>query len=182
MEDIKIINNKKYTILRLLGHGKGGYSYLGENDGQLFVIKMIHHEPCDYYSFGNKILAEKNDYERLLKTGIRIPEMFYIDMENEIILKQYIEGKTIYELLVEDVSVEPYIDQIRDMADKARTHNLNIDYFPTNFVVHDGLIWYIDYECNEYMDEYSFENWGIRYWSRTREFQDYLEAHDKHTV
>ncbi len=38
----------------------------------------------------------------------------------------------------------------------------------------DGLIWYVDYECNSYMDEWNFENWGVKYWSRTREFEEYL--------
>lgn len=42
---------------------------------------------------------------------------------------------------------------------------INIDYFPTNFVVQDGEIYYIDYECNQYMEEWNFENWGIKYWS-----------------
>jgi hypothetical protein len=25
------------------------------------------------------------------------------------------------------------------------------------------------------MDQWSFENWGIRYWSRTQEFEAYLK-------
>ena len=49
------VNEKAYRILRLLGKGKGGYSYLAESEGDLVVIKQIHHEPCDYYSFGDKI-------------------------------------------------------------------------------------------------------------------------------
>ena len=61
------------------------------------------------------------------------------------------------------------------MAERAEAAGLNIDYFPTNFVIRDGLLWYIDYECNEYMDQWSFENWGIRYWSRTQEFEAYLK-------
>ena len=28
------------------------------------------------------------------------------------------------------------------------------------------------------MDEWSFENWGVRYWSRTPEFEAYLKDHD----
>ena len=171
------VNNKTYNIIKLLGHGKGGYSYLAENEGDLVLIKQIHHEPCDYYNFGNKIEAERNDYERLLKTGIRIPEMYAIDMENEIIVKEYIEGKSIYDLIREDVSVEPYMKQVKEMADTVRSYGLNIDYFPTNFIVRDGLIWYVDYECNEYMEEYSFQNWGIKYWSKTKEFMDYLASH-----
>ena len=36
---------------------------------------------------------------------------------------------------------------------------------------------YIDYECINYMDEWNFENWGIKYWSKTTEFIDYMEQH-----
>ena len=116
------VNQKEYKIVKLLGHGKGGYSYLAEREGKFYVLKQIHHEPCEYYSFGNKIEAEQNDYNRLLQTGIRIPRMLDIDVANERILKEY-----------------------------------------------------IDYECNNYMDEWNFENWGIKYWSKTPEFIDYME-------
>ena len=64
MDMYEIVCGKSYRILRLLGHGKGGYSYLAESEGQPAVIKQIHHEPCDYYGFGNKIEAEQRDYER----------------------------------------------------------------------------------------------------------------------
>ena len=72
---------------------------------------------------------------------------------------------------------ETYLTQMKDMAKKAYAAGLNIDYFPTNFVVQDELIYYIDYECNNYMDEWNFENWGIKYWSKTQEFLDYVKEH-----
>ena len=161
------VNEKAYRILRLLGKGKGGYSYLADCDGRQVVLKQIHHEPCDYYAFGNKIEAEQRDYERLQAAGIRIPQMLAIDMDTERIVKEYIEGPTVFELVKNGISTEPYLAQVRNMADKAKVAGLNIDWFPTNFVVRDGLIWYVDYECNEYMDEWSFDAWGIRYWSRS---------------
>lgn len=168
------INEQEYTIAKLLGKGKGGYSYLAEKDGKYYVLKQIHHEPCAYYNFGNKIEAENCDYKRLLKAGIRIPEMIEIDIENERILKEYIDGDTIFDMVKNDVSVEPYMEQIHEMADKAKKAGLNIDYFPTNFVVQNGLIYYIDYECNDYMDAWNFENWGVKYWSQTPEFMEYV--------
>ena len=177
MTDKVVVCNKEYSIKKMLGHGKGGYSYLAETDGMQVVVKQIHHEPCDYYSFGNKIEAEHRDYERLRAAGIRIPEMISIDSESEIIVKEYIEGDTIFDYVLDGVSVEPYLAQVREMASQAKAAGLNIDYFPTNFVVQNGLIWYVDYECNEYMDEWNFENWGIRYWSRTPEFLAYLKEH-----
>lgn len=170
MLDKLLVNSIEYQIIRLLGHGKGGYSYLAERDGQYVVLKQIHHEPCDYYTFGNKIEAEQNDYQRLLKTGIRIPKMLDIDITNERILKEYIDGPTIFELVKNDAMEDAYLDQIRQMAAKALDAGLNIDYFPTNFVVQRGWIYYIDYECNDYMEQWNFENWGIQYWSKTPEF------------
>ena len=175
MTDKVVVCGKEYSIIRLLGHGKGGYSYLAEADGKQVVVKQIHHEPCDYYNFGDKIEAERGDYERLRNAGIRIPEMIAIDTEAEVIVKEYIEGDTVFDCVRDGISVEPYIEQVREMASQAKAAGLNIDYFPTNFVIHDGLIWYVDYECNGYMDEWNFENWGIKYWSRTAEFEEYLK-------
>lgn len=177
MQDKMTVNQIEYSITKLLGKGKGGYSYLAEKDGKQYVLKQIHHEPCDYYTFGNKIESEKNDYARLVEAGIRIPKMLDIDIENERILKEYIDGPTIYDLVKDDSMKETYLTQMKDMAKQVYTAGLNIDYFPTNFVVQDELIYYIDYECNNYMEEWNFENWGIKYWSKTQEFLDYVKEH-----
>ncbi|MBQ8519608.1 MAG: serine/threonine protein kinase [Agathobacter sp.] len=177
MSEVMNVNQTEYRITKLLGHGKGGYSYLAEKDEKQYVLKQIHHEPCDYYQFGNKIEAERNDYHRLMGTGIRIPKMLDIDIENERILKEYIDGPTIFDLVKQDKMKDCYLEQMREVAAQVYACGLNIDYFPTNFVVQDELIYYIDYECNNYMDEWNFENWGVKYWSKTQEFVDYISQH-----
>lgn len=171
------VNQKEYKIIKLLGKGKGGYSYLAENDGVRYVLKQIHHEPCAYYQFGNKIEAEINDYARLNKIGIKMPTMIDIDVENERILKEFIDGDTIYELVLQDKMIPAYFDQIHDMCELLYATHTNIDYFPTNFVVQNGEIYYVDFECNDYMEEWNFENWGCKYWSKTPEFLQYVKEH-----
>lgn len=173
------VNGKEYEILKLLGRGKGGYSYLADDGTQKYVLKQIHHEPCDYYQFGNKIEAEINDYKRLEKIGIKIPAMIEADIENERILKEYIEGDTIYELVLQDKMMPAYVEQLQGMCRLLLLYaaHTNIDYFPTNFVVQNGEIYYIDFECNDYMEEWNFENWGVLYWSKTEEFLKYLAEH-----
>ena len=168
MPEIISVNGKEYKIIKLLGKGKGGYSYLAEADGTKVVLKQIHHEPCDYYTFGNKIEAERFDYGRLIDANIRIPKMIDIDIENERIVKQYIDGPTIMKLVQSGGMKEEYISQAREMAEIAKASGLNIDYYPTNFVVQDDLIYYIDYECNLYDDKWSFESWGISYWIKEK--------------
>lgn len=171
------VNEREYEVIKLLGKGKGGYSYLAEDGIKKYVLKQIHHEPCEYYQFGNKIEAEINDYKRLRAIGIKIPVMLDVDMENERILKEFIDGDTIYELVLQDRMQAAYVEQLRGMCALLYAVHTNIDYFPTNFVVRDDEIYYIDFECNEYMEEWNFENWGIKYWSKTPEFLEYVKEH-----
>ena len=177
MEKILKVNGKDYEIIKLLGKGKGGYSYLAKRDNEQFVLKQIHHEPCDYYNFGNKIEAEANDYKRLLNIGIKMPKLIDIDYENERIIKEYIDGETIYELVKNDALPAEAIAEVKAMCALLYPANTNIDYFPTNFIMQDDELFYIDYECNNYMEEWNFENWGIKYWSKTPEFLDYVAKH-----
>ena len=179
MDEVIKVNQLEYQIIKLLGHGKGGYSYLVRRDGKSYVLKQIHHEPCAYYSFGNKIEAEKNDYARLLQAGIPIPVMVELDEEKECLVKEFINGPTIYELICEDKMEERYMQQVKEMSEQAKAAGLNIDYFPTNFVVQDGIMYYVDYECNAFMEEWSFDNWGIQYWSKTPEFIEYVRTHSE---
>lgn len=167
--DKMAVNGKEYDIIRLLGKGKGGYSYLATDGTKEVVLKQIHHEPCEYYTFGNKIESEMNDYRKLRTIGIRMPKMLDVDVQNERIVKEYIEGETVSELVAEDRMRPEYVEQVKEMCELLYPAHTNIDYYPTNFVAHDGLLYYIDYECNEYMDEWNFENWGIRYWSKAEE-------------
>lgn len=172
-----IVNEKSFAEIKLLGKGKGGYSYLVTDGANEYVLKQIHHEPCDYYKFGNKLEAELNDYRKLKEVGVRIPEMIDFDEKNERILKKYICGSTIYDLVLIDGVKESYFEQIRHMLKLLYPANLNIDYFPTNFVVQNEILYYIDYECNSYSDEWNFENWGIKYWSKTPDFLRYVREH-----
>lgn len=179
MAEKMTVNGREFEIVKLLGKGKGGYSYLATDGAKNYVLKQIHHEPCDYYQFGNKIEAEINDYKRLKNIGIRIPEMLDVDVEQERILKEYIEGETIYDLVREDKMQESYLEQMKAMCELLYPVKTNIDYFPTNFVVQNGEMFYIDFECNDYMEEWNFENWGIKYWSKTEEFLKYVEEHSR---
>ena len=177
MDESMTVNGRAYRVIKLLGKGKGGYSYLVEDGGKRCVLKQIHHEPCAYYQFGNKMEAELRDYARLKAIGIRLPAMLDADMEKERILKEFIDGDTVYELILRERMEPAYLEQLRGICAFLYAAHTNIDYFPTNFVVRDGELYYIDFECNDYMEEWNFENWGIKYWSKTPEFLQYVKEH-----
>ena len=171
------VNGAEYTVVRLLGKGKGGYSYLVERDRQPFVLKQIHHEPCAYYQFGDKLQSELRDYERLRSIGVPMPQLLDVDHAQERILKTYIDGDTVLHLVKEDRLPDWCIPQIEALCTRLYAANTNIDYFPTNFIPVDGTLFYVDYECNDYMAEWDFAHWGVKYWSKTPEFLQYLTEH-----
>ena len=160
------VNGRSYEVVRLLGHGKGGYSYLVRDGEQAYVLKQIHHEPCSYYTFGDKLQSELRDYARLRALGIRMPELIDVDEAQERLLKAYVEGETIAALVEQGAMQPAYTEQVREMCDVLYAAGLNIDYYPTNFVVRDGRLFYIDYECNSYMEQWDFEHWGAQYWTK----------------
>lgn len=176
MEQVRV-NGKEYTIVKLLGKGKGGYSYLALDGDKKVVLKQIHHEPCDYYQFGNKIEAEINDYRRLQSIGITMPQLIDVDIQEERIVKEYIDGETVYEMVLRDELPLHCVEQVKQMCALLYPANTNIDYFPTNFVLQDDVLYYVDYECNDYMAQWDFEHWGIKYWSKTPEFLEYVKEH-----
>ena len=171
------VNGKSFIVKKLLGKGKGGYSYLVSDGKKDFVLKQIHHEPCDYYTFGNKLESELRDYKTLRALGLPVPEMLDVDEKFERILKEYIAGDSIFDLVLRDEMRPEFFGQIGEMCRKLYSAQINIDYFPTNFIVRVGRLWYIDYECNPYDPQWDFEHWGIRYWSKTPEFLKYVEEH-----
>lgn len=171
------VNQKDFTVIKLLGKGKGGYSYLVTDGEGQYVLKQIHHEPCSYYTFGNKLESELRDYQWLKEIGIRMPVLLDVDTSQERILKEYVEGDTIYDLVRRDKMRQEYFDQVEEMCALLYPQHTNIDYFPTNFVVQDGELFYIDYECNGYMDEWNFQNWGVKYWRKSPEFLEYVKQH-----
>lgn len=165
-----IFQGKELQRQGLLGKGKGGYSYLVTDGEAQYVLKQIHHEPCDYYQFSDKLEAELRDYRRLREVGVPMPALLAVDTAAEQLLKEYIEGETVDCLIRRDQMRPAYLEQLRRVCCRLYAAHLNIDYYPTNFVVRDGLLYYIDFECNEYMERWDFEHWGVQYWSKTPAF------------
>lgn len=166
------VNDREFEVVSLLGKGKGGYSYLVTDGERRYVLKQIHHEPCAYYTFGDKLQSELRDYETLKNVGIPLPRLLDADFTQERILKDFIDGDTVNVLVKENRMQPEYYDQIHAMCRRLYAAGLNIDYYPTNFVVQEGRLFYIDFECNGYMDQWNFENWGCKYWYQTPEFSE----------
>ena len=174
--NIATVNGERYEVLRLLGKGKGGYSFLVRSvahPSMEYVIKQFHRDPRRHHLYEDTLQSEIRCYRRLRELGIRLPAMLDVDIDAQRILKEYIDGPTVYELVRSGGMKDDYVAQIRDMAKRLTSHRVAIDYFPTNFVVDNELIYYIDFECEDYTAERSFERRGEPFWARTEAFLAY---------
>ncbi|MFH1194971.1 MAG: hypothetical protein V1720_04625 [bacterium] len=166
-----------YKVHKLIGKGKSGYSYLADDGLNLFVIKTMHNEHTPYYNFvGDRLSPEISAFDKLKSAGVRIPRMIEYDLEKNYLVKEYVDGLTGAEWISKGLQKDNIISELFGISNMLKKQNLNIDYFPNNFVISDGQLFYIDYEINTYIDEWSLENWGIYYWANTAGFKDYLST------
>ena len=107
------VNGVPYTVERLLGRGKGGYSYLVRDAAGEYVLKQIHHEPCDYYQFGDKLASERQDYARLVAAGVPVPKLLAVDEQQERLLKEYVDGPTVAQLVEQNALPDACLAQVR---------------------------------------------------------------------
>lgn len=114
------------------------------------MVKQIHHEPCSYYQFGDKLQSELRDYRTLSALGIPMPCLLAVDEAQERLVKQYIPGPTVLEQLQTGTLPPQAEEQMRALCRLLYPAGLNIDYFPTNFILWGGVLYYVDYECNPY--------------------------------
>lgn len=167
------------NLLRKIGKGKSGYSFLAGLNGKPVVFKRMHNEPCPYYTFSdNKVQLEVQAYQVLQKLGIPIPELLGFDLEQQYLVKAYFDGPCGHEWLAQGGQDEAMIEQLFSISGKLRAHDLNIDYFPANFVIVGGGIYYVDYEINPYSDDWSLEQWGIYYWANRAGMAQYARSSD----
>lgn len=162
------------TIIKNIGKGKSGYSYLADAGNDIVVFKLMHSEPCPYYHFSdNKVKLEEQAFGVLSKLNIPIPELLFCNSERNYLIKTYIEGLPAPDFFLDNAPSEVILKQLFSISTKLKRNNLNIDYFPSNFVISSNQLYYIDYEVNPYSFEWSLENWGIYYWANYKGMAEY---------
>jgi len=170
------INGKPYRVRKLIAKGKGGYTYLAQSEEDEVIVKEIHYEPCDYYQFeDNKLDSELRDYETLSSLGLPVPKLLFFNRDEQFLVKEYIYGDTLAKITADKRVSNNHITQILDMCKVLKSNHLNIDYFPTNFIERQGVLYYVDYECSQYTDEWNFENWGIWFLANHKGMLSFLE-------
>ena len=53
------------------------------------------------------------------------------------------------------------LDEYQEEVEKRK---VNLDWYPTNFILHKGHLYYVDYEISPYEEKWNLHNWGLSHW------------------
>lgn len=165
---------KDYKIIKFLGRGKSANSFLVEKNNCLYVYKQMTDEHDDTDK-AQKINNELVAYDFLKQSPLNVPKIIESNRTEHYLIKEYINGPTLAEQISKGVfDIDAYLTLFAQ-AMHLEDQGINIDYFPTNFVIKGNDIFYIDYEINPYSDEWNFANWGSLFLFHQKGFLTYLK-------
>jgi len=168
-------------IISLLGSGKSGDSYLINCNGNYYVYKKMHNKPfINGHVF--TIEDELRSYHLLKAFNINVPSLVYYDVSASYLIKTYIEGETLAHYIIEHAyPISLYLETYKAFIDIEKL-GFTLDYFPTNFILKDNKLWYIDYEVNPFNEKWSFLSWGIHFWFNKEGFIHYFNHNNNHDL
>jgi tRNA A-37 threonylcarbamoyl transferase component Bud32 len=152
---------------------------LGLYRGVQVVVKQIHYEPCPVYRFPpNKLQRELSDYAALRAVGLALPRLIGYNDSEQFLVKEFIGGQPIDELIARGELTPQHFEGIFHICDQVYGRGFNLDFFPSNFILRDGEMYYVDFECNEYSPQWDFEHWGVYFWVNRDGMAQYLRTGD----
>lgn len=169
-----------YTLVKELNRVNNGIFYLYTKETSKVVIKELTKKRDDEGQF--EINKELYSYERLESLGIYIPKMIGYNRDENIVIKEYLEGKDILGLIRDEKLSKASFWELLKYAELLNSDNLNIDYFPNNFIMKDGKLFYINYKVFPYIEDLNLRNWGIYYWLNSAGVKHYMETGDESEV
>lgn len=145
--------------------GDGHCTFLVKDQSKQYICKQFDTLPGETDSAKlARFTHEIESYERLRETKISIPELLEANYEQCYLIKEHIDGELISDLVSCGAMTTEIFMKAFEFSEDLKAHDINLDYFPSNFVVRNNEIFYIDYELNAYIDEWDFTHWGIYYW------------------
>ena len=158
MQEIKI-GFKTYKIIEPLEDG----SFIAERKGKQYLIRDTHQNLKEYYHL-------LDSYKRFANTGIKHAKIRGKDKKRGLVVIDYIQGETVFDMLKNDDLPEIVYEKIFLMAYMAKVEKKSLNFNPELFKFDGKELYYTSEELYEFNDETKFINKGIRLWFYTREF------------
>ena len=158
-----IIKKKEYTPIEELGENL----LLAERDGVKYVIRYLGIKTQAFSDF-------KYASKRMKASNVSSPKVYIIDKKTGCAVMQYIDGKTMFDELLDHDFDDNIYQQLFDINWMARKSMLQLDFNPRNFRIENGRIYYIPFTFTLYKKSNDFVEKDLRLWFYTKEFEKLL--------
>lgn len=178
------LDETPYRLSREIGRGKSAISYLYHQEAEALtdalpaqiVLKRYCSTPEQTIPYAQALEFELCSYDRLEQSKIGHPRLLAFCADAYCLVKEFIAGELIIDLLVEQGLDDRHFRPILAMAKQLQQAGWHIDYYPANFVLNEQGLFYIDYEAHPYDAEWDFANWGIFYWLNREGIRRFRES------
>ncbi len=169
-----------FKLVKELNQVSNGKFFLYDRNNELVVIKELSQKIDSEGEY--EIDKELFSYERLKALDLYTPKLLGYNRENNIVIKEYLEGKDLLGIIRdESLTRDNYIELLR-YSELLNSDNLNIDYFPANFILKEDKLYYVNYKVFPYSEELNLRNWGIYYWINNEGIKRYMESGDEYFI
>ncbi len=179
-EELKGIFGRKIVLKKLGGMINTAYLLIQE-DGTRRVIKLFNEWtnlkwlPLAFWALGaytfdptgkGRLINEYTMNRQFKRMGLKVPSIYSIDLNRKIIVEEYINGKTLKDIIVEilNKNYKPiYLEYIRQALSKISfIHSRNYvlgDANPSNILIHDrsNEVYFIDLEQSREGDKFAWD-------------------------
>lgn len=142
--------------------------------------KKVERKGTYYFlkDFGNET-RQFNEYvdgfNKLKVTGIRVPKIYVYDKAKNIVVTEYIEGKTVLDELLEADLSDKHFELAFNTNWYCKKDKISIDFDPKNFKVFGDKLVYLSMNCDKFDERWSFEKNHIVLWFYSKEFVKYCK-------
>lgn len=169
-----------YYFEKELNKVNNGIFSLYKKENAFVVIKELNGGVDDE---GESLIdKELFSYERLKALDISTPKLLGYNREKNLVIKEYLEGKDLLGLIRDDKLTSAHFIELLNYGELLNSDNLNIDYFPLNFILKDETLYYVNYKVFPYTEELNLRNWGIFYWINNEGIKRYMETGDEYFI
>lgn len=163
MQEIIEIKRKEFVVLSSLSENQK----IVERKGKTYLM-------VDYSSNKEAFQQYITSENKLRTSGIRIPKLYLYDKNKMLVVKDYIEGEVVLDLLIKEDLKDEIFEEIFTINFMMKRNKIKLDYDPINFRFYNGKLYYLSDFCKAFDEKSSFEKEGIFLWFYSPDFVTYL--------
>ena len=162
--DSIVIKRKTYDIVEIISDNIFKCSF----KNNVYIIQKIDSSKLDYKDQIKAII-------KLSRTGVKQPKLVAIDKKQGFIVKENINGTSLFDYILDHDFDEQIYRQIFLNAYYARIAGINLDYDLKSWIYSEGVLYYNSLFTEKYKPEFDFTKQKIRLWFMSEELRKYYE-------